>query len=322
VRRTRILVTGGAGFIGSTIVDACLAAGHDVAVVDDLSSGSAANVAAGARLHRIDIRSAELDEVVRGERPEIISHQAAQISVQRSVHDPIADADVNVLGSLNVLETARRHGVRRVVFASSGGAIYGETPGAADERHPCRPASPYAVAKLAVEHYLDGYRTMAGLETVVLRYANVYGPRQDPHGEAGVVAIFIDSLRAGRRPVVYGDGEQVRDFVYVGDVVRANLAAQTMPLPADRAVLNIGTGRATSVNALWRALAAIARSPTAPRHEPARPGDLVRSVLDPTRAREVMGWTAEVELTTGLRRTWDWFGERPGQPRPLCLNAT
>jgi UDP-glucose 4-epimerase len=275
------------------------------------------------RLHRVDVRSAELDEVVRSERPDIISHQAAQVSVQRSVHDPVADAHVNILGSLNVLEAARRHGVRRVVFASSGGAIYGETHGpAADERHACRPASPYAVAKLAVEHYLDGYRTLGGLETIVLRYANVYGPRQDPRGEAGVVAIFMDSLRACRAPVIYGDGEQVRDFVYVGDVVRANLAAQAMPLPAERAVLNIGTGRATSVNALWRELAAIAESSTAPRHAPARAGDLVRSVLDPTRAREVMGWTAAIDLPTGLRRTWDWFRERPGDTRPLLLNAT
>jgi UDP-glucose 4-epimerase len=312
MRSSRILVTGGAGFIGSNVVDACLAEGHDVAVVDDLSTGSAANVPAAARLYRVDIRSAELHDVFRRERPEIVSHHAAQISVARSVADPMLDAAVNVLGSLNVLEAARRHGVRRVVFASSGGAIYGEPDrAAADEGHPCRPRSPYAVAKLAVEHYLEGYRATAGLETVVLRYANVYGPRQDPRGEAGVIAVFIDAVRAGRTPIIYGDGEQIRDFVYVGDVVRANLVAQARTLTSHEPVaFNIGTGHGTSVNALWQALATIADSSIEPRHEPARAGDLLRSVLDPRLAGEVLGWTAQTDLVSGLRRTWEWFASR------------
>src|SRR5215470_3791633 len=220
----RILVTGGAGFIGSTVVDGYLAEGHDVAVVDDLSAGSADNVARRARLHRVDVRSRELDQVFADERPEIVSHHAAQPSVRRSVEEPMLDAGVNVLGSVNVLEAARRYGVRRVIFASTGGAIYGECQGpAADERHPCQPQSPYAVAKLAVEHYVNVFRVTAGLETIVLRYANVYGPRQDPHGEAGVVAIFIQRILAGLAPTIYGDGEQVRDFVHVNDVVRANV---------------------------------------------------------------------------------------------------
>ena len=304
----RILITGGAGFIGSSVVDGYLAAGHDVAVVDDLSAGAPANVSRRARFHRADVRSGELDAIFAAERPEIVSHHAAQVSVRRSVEEPIVDAEINVLGSLNVLETARRHGVRRVIFASTGGAIYGEVDGgiAADEGHPCRPRSPYAIAKLAVEHYLDSYRLTGGLETVVLRYANVYGPRQDPHGEAGVIAIFVQRVLAGLTPVIYGDGEQIRDFVYVGDVVRANLAALTVPTDGPT-VMNIGTGRGTTVNALWRALAAIAQPGVGPYHEPARAGDILRSVLDPSRARAVLGWQPEVSLEDGLRRTWEWF---------------
>jgi UDP-glucose 4-epimerase len=308
----RILVTGGAGFIGSNLVDACLAAGDDVAVVDDLSTGSADNVPAAARFYRVDIRGGELADVIRRERPEIISHHAAQISVPRSMADPILDADVNVLGSLNVLEAARHVGVRRVVFASSGGAVYGETGETpADEQRPCRPRSPYAVSKLAIEHYLEAYRATLGLEAVVLRYANVYGPRQDPRGEAGVVALFLDAARTGRAPVIYGDGEQVRDLVYVGDVVRANLAAHALPLAGEQpAVFNIATGRGVSVTALWRAVAGLAASAIRPGHAPARAGDIIRSVLDPTRARRALGWAAAVDLLSGLRATWEWFARR------------
>ncbi|HZF05670.1 MAG TPA: NAD-dependent epimerase/dehydratase family protein [Patescibacteria group bacterium] len=305
----RILITGGAGFIGSNITDAYLAAGYDVAVVDDLSSGSADNVDPRARWYRVDIRDAALDAVFAEERPEVVCHHAAQVSVRRSVESPQTDADVNVLGSLNVFETARRHGTRRIVFASTGGAIYGEQTGPpADETHPCRPRSPYAVAKLAIEHYLDYFRVTFGLEAVVLRYANVYGPRQDPHGEAGVVAIFMQRILAGLAPTIFGDGEQVRDFVYVEDVVAANLAALRVAVAAeDMAIFNIGTGRATSVNALWRVIQPLARPRVGAYHEPVRSGDVRRSVLDPSRAAGQLGWRPAVGIEEGLARTWAWF---------------
>jgi len=308
----RILVTGGAGFIGSSIVDAYVAARHHVSVVDDLSSGARENLNPRALWHELDVRNEALDHVVASERPEIVSHHAAHVSVRRSVDDPVGDASVNVLGSLRLLEAARRHGVRRVIFASTGGAIYGEPDVVpADETHPCRPQSPYAVAKLTVEHYLRYFRTTYGLEVVILRYANVYGPRQDPHGEAGVVAIFIQKILAGRSPIIYGDGEQTRDFVHVADVVRANLAALDLALDGpEPAIFNVATGQGTSVNQLWTALAGIARPAVPPRHEPAKAGDLSRSVLDPARAKRVLGWQPTVDLAEGLRLTWDWFVAR------------
>jgi len=311
----RILITGGAGFIGSNVVDAFIAAGHDVAIVDDLSSGSCDNVHRGARWYRLDIRDTALDAVFAEERPEVVCHHAAQVSVRRSVDAPQADAQVNVLGSLNVLETARRHGTRRLVFASTGGAIYGEQTGeAADETHPCRPRSPYAIAKLAVEHYIDYYCATFGLQAVVLRYANVYGPRQDPHGEAGVVAIFMQRILAGLAPTIYGDGKQVRDFVYVEDVVAANLAAlDAGTADGEMAIFNIGTGRATTVNALWRLIEAIAQPSVAPNHEPARFGDVQRSVLDAARAAHRLGWRPAIDVESGLVRTWAWFVEHAGR---------
>ena len=311
----RILVTGGAGFIGSSVVDAYVAAGHQVSVVDDLSSGTRANLNPRARFHHLDVRAEGLGAVVAAERPEIVSHHAAHVSVRRSVDDPVADASVNVLGSLNVLEAARRHGVRRVVFASTGGAIYGEPDVVpADETHPCRPQSPYAVAKLAVEQYLRYFRTTYGLEVVILRYANVYGPRQDPHGEAGVVAIFVQKILAGLPPIIYGDGAQVRDYVHVADVVRANVAAfDVAPGGAEPAVFNIATGRGTSVKGLWAALAEVARPAVAPRHEPAKAGDLARSILDPARAKRDLGWEPVIDLAAGLAGTWEWFAARAGQ---------
>jgi len=227
----------------------------------------------------------------------------------------VLDASINVVGTLRLLEAARRHGVARIVFASTGGAIYGEIEeGVADENHPCRPVSPYAIAKLSVEHYLESYRLAHGLETVVLRYANVYGPRQDPHGEAGVVAIFIRKILAGLRPTIFGDGEYVRDYVFVDDVVRANLTALTLPLGRRTPdVFNIATGVPTTVNALWQALAAIAGTRLDPVSAAPRAGDVRRSVLDPTRAKRELSFAPDVGLPEGLARTWAWFAARAAE---------
>ena len=305
----RVLVTGGAGFVGSHVVDACLAAGHQVVVVDDLSTGSRANLNVRARWYQVDIRTEELTAVIAAERPDVISHQAAQVSVKRSVDDPLTDASINVLGTIRLLEAARQAGVGRIVFASTGGAIYGEVAeGLADERHPCRPVSPYAIAKLAVEHYLESYRATHGLETVVLRYANVYGPRQDPHGEAGVVAIFMQKILAGVTPTIFGDGEQVRDFVYVGDVVRANLAALDLRLgPGAPNMFNVASGAPVTVNALWDAIAETSGTRLAPAYAAPRPGDLRRSALDPARATRELSWSPDTPIAAGLARTWAWF---------------
>jgi UDP-glucose 4-epimerase len=305
----RVLVTGGAGFVGSHVVDACLDAGHQVVVVDDLSTGSRGNLNVRARWYQVDIRTAELAAVITAERPDVICHQAAQVSVKRSVDDPLTDASINVLGSIRLLEAARQAGVGRVVFASTGGAIYGEVEdGLAGEGHPRRPVSPYAIAKLAVEHYLESYRTTHGIETVVLRYANVYGPRQDPHGEAGVIAIFMQKVLAGVAPTIFGDGEQIRDFVYVGDVVRANLAALDLPLgPGVPNVFNVASGVPVTVNALWRGIATVSGTRLAPAYAAPRPGDLRRSALDPTRAKRELSWSPDVPLDAGLAHTWEWF---------------
>lgn len=305
----RTLITGGAGFIGSAVADAYLAEGHDVAVVDDLSAGDTANVDPRVRLYRVDVAAGDVDAVFEAERPELVNHHAAHVSVRRSVEDPQRDATVNVLGAINVLEAARKHGARRVIFASTGGAIYGEQEGPpADEGHPCRPRSPYAVAKLAVEYYLDYYRATYGLDAIVLRYANVYGPRQNPHGEASVIAAIMERLRAGGAPTIFGDGEQVRDYVYVGDVVRANLAALHADLCADEtAVINIATGVGTTVNRLWALIAATASATVTPAYAPARAGDVRRSVLDASRAKRALAWEPEVDLADGIRRTWAWF---------------
>jgi UDP-glucose 4-epimerase len=313
----RILVTGGAGFIGSAVVDAYLAAGHEVAVVDDLTTGSVEHVDGRARLYRIDVRDPQLDEVFADVRPEIVSHHAAQVSIRRSVEDPRADASVNVLGSLNVFEAARRHGARRLVYASTGGAVYrDEEPGVpAAESRPCRPRTPYAVAKCAVEQYLDYFSAAFGLQAIALRYANVYGPRQDPHGEAGVVAIFVHRILAGVAPTIFGDGEQMRDFVYVDDVAAANCAALGAPAsPGEALVINVGTGVGTSVNTLWHTLARIARPSLEAYHEPARSGDVRWSVLDPTLAGRALGWLPRVAVAEGLERTWAWFATRAGRP--------
>jgi UDP-glucose 4-epimerase len=297
----RTIVTGGAGFIGSHVVDALLARGDEVAVIDSLARGRRENVAAGAELHVRDIRE-PLEDVFDAVRPEAVYHLAAQVDVRVSVESPVDDADVNVLGTVRILETARQHGAQ-VVFASTGGAIYGECEVAARETSPLEPLSPYGTGKLAAEEYIRSYNRLYGTRHIALRYGNVYGPRQDPHGEAGVVAIFLGALARGEQARIYGDGTQTRDYVYVGDVAHAT----TTTLGQDSGVYNVGTGRETSVVDLYRLCTKVAGSDLPAEHAPARLGELQRSFLDPTRAAESLGFTAMVDLEDGLRATWDWI---------------
>jgi len=309
----RILVTGGAGFIGSHTVDALVAAGaHEVSVLDGLSSGKREQVNPAARFYEADLRNAEaIVPILEREKPEVIYHLAAQMDVRRSVADPAFDAGINLVGFLNLMEAARRNGLKRVVFASTGGAIYGEQEQfPCDEEHPRRPVSPYGVAKLATEAYLFFYKVQYGIDYVAMRYANVYGPRQDPHGEAGVVAIFCGRMLEGKPSTIFGDGEQTRDYIFVGDVARANVAA--LAAKASDA-FNIGTGVETSVNQLYQVLASAAGVKTPPSYAPARPGEQRRSVISPARAGQVLGWRPEVTLDEGLKRTFTFFNERFAQ---------
>jgi UDP-glucose 4-epimerase len=302
----KILVTGGAGFIGSHVVDAFVAAGHSVAVADNLSTGSPAWVNPAARLRVVDVRSARLAEVFAAERPEVVAHLAAQAGVGRSVSDPAFDASVNILGGLNLLDCCRRFGVRRLLYSSTGGAAYGDTdllP--TPEDHPMLPVSPYGISKVAMEHYVSAWRGLFGLSGIALRYANVYGPRQSPHGEAGVVAIFCHRLLTGQPPVINGDGEQTRDYVYVEDVAAANLRA--LEHPEVTGGVNIGTGIETSVNEIYRGLAAVAGLRAAAPHGPARPGEQRRSCLSPALAKRALGWAPTVALDEGLARTFESF---------------
>jgi UDP-glucose 4-epimerase len=308
----RILITGGAGFIGSHTVDALVAAkSHDLAVLDDLSSGKRERLDPSIRFYHADIRNAdEVRLIADRERPEVLMHIAAQMDVRKSVAEPTFDAEVNIGGFLNLMEAGRQKGLKRVIFASTGGAIYGEQEQfPCDEQHPCRPLSPYGISKLATEAYLFFYKMQYGIDYVVLRYGNVYGPRQDPHGEAGVVAIFCGHILAQRPCTIYGDGEQTRDYVYVGDVARANLAALSTPASG---AFNIGTGLETSVNQLFRALARIAGTNESPTFAPMRPGEQRRSVISPARAATELGWQPKVALEEGLKRTFESFKSNSG----------
>jgi UDP-glucose 4-epimerase len=296
-----VLVTGGAGFIGSHVVEGLAARGEDVVVLDDLSSGKRENLPDGVELVEGDIRNG-LGDLFAQVKPTACFHLAAQIDVRVSVAKPEYDAEVNVLGTVKVLEAAREQGTK-VVFSSTGGAIYGECESPAREDAPRLPMAPYGTAKLAAEEYLATYNRLYGKGHVSLRYGNVYGPRQDPHGEAGVVAIFFNKLREGETPKVFGDGSQTRDYVYVGDVVRATLAAGER----DGGVFNVGTGRETSVVELLELCQKIAGTSFEPEHAPPRPGELQRSVLDPSRAVDELGWRPERSLEDGLRETWEFF---------------
>jgi UDP-glucose 4-epimerase len=307
----KILVTGGAGFIGSHTVDALIASGAgEVSVLDDLSTGRRFQVNDKATLYHTDLRDgAAVASVVEQARPEVIFHLAAQMDVRRSVADPAFDAQINLVGFLNLIESARQHGLKRVVFSSSGGAIYGEQDEfPCTEEHPKRPVSPYGVAKMATEAYLFFYKVEYGIDYVALRFGNVYGPRQDPHGEAGVVAIFCGKILDGQPVTIYGDGTQTRDYVYVGDVVRAVIAAGKSN--ASGIAVNIGTGIETNVNDLYSTLAAIADFPTKAAYAAARPGEQKRSVISPARAEKELGWRPEKKLTEGLEETFKYFKQQ------------
>ena len=297
----RALVTGGAGFIGSNLVDALIERGDSVEIVDNLSSGKHENVNAQARLHVLDVRE-PLDGLFAELRPDVCFHLAAQADVRVSVERPDFDAEVNVVGTVRVLEAARSAG-SRIIFASTGGAIYGECGEPATEADERRPLAPYGAAKLAGEEYLLAYQRLYGMNNVVLRFGNVFGPRQDPYGEAGVVAIFLKRLRDGDTCRIFGDGKQERDYVYVGDVVEAVLAAAEVA----GGVFNVGTGRATSVLELYELCRRVAGSEAVAELAPARPGELQRSVLDIGKAEDELGWRPQTGLEEGLRRTWDWI---------------
>jgi UDP-glucose 4-epimerase len=308
------LVTGGAGFIGSTLVDRLLAEGHEVDVLDDLSSGSLANLAEARAdrshkftFHKIDVRDPQVVDVIARRQPEVIFHLAAQIDVRVSVSRPTFDAEVNVIGTLHVLEGAREAGARKVVFASSGGTIYGEADPSdlpCKESHPQVPLSPYGVTKKVAFDYLNTYRAIHGIEFTALALANVYGPRQDPHGEAGVVAIFAGKLLADEPCTVFGDGEQTRDYVFVDDVVDAFVRAEGR---GDGLLVNVGTGVETSVNQLYLTMARSAGVDRPPTIAAARPGELQRSALDPARAAVQLGWRPWTTLEDGTARVLEWF---------------
>jgi len=302
----RVLLTGGAGFVGSHVAEHLLARGHQVIVVDNLSSGKRENVPEGAHFFEQDIRSG-CEVVFREFRPEVLCHQAAQMDVRRSVREPDFDAGVNVLGTIRLLQYCVKYGVGRVIFASTGGAVYGEQAEfPAPEDHPQYPVSPYGVSKLAGERYLHFYHAQYGLSYAALRYANVYGPRQDPHGEAGVVAIFSRNLAARKISTINGTGEQTRDYVYVRDVARANVLALEGNLPSG--AYNIGTAIETNVNQLYELMQDISGRNLPAKRGPAKPGEQLRSSIDPARAGRAFGWRPEMELAAGLEETLRFFG--------------
>ena len=303
----KVLVTGGAGFIGSHIVDRLIFEGHEVVVVDNLSTGKKRNINKAAKFYKSDILHSKLEKIFKKEKPEIISHHAAQIDVRRSTDDPLFDAQVNILGLIHLLECGVKYGSRQVIFASSGGAIYGEQyQFPASETHSTCPVSPYGISKLAGEKYLYYYKQNRGLEYACLRYANVYGPRQDPFGEAGVVAIFTQKLLRKEQAIINGNGMQTRDYVYVDDVVEANMAAmQARPLHTD--TFNVGNGVETSVNQLYKMLQELTESAIKEIHGPEKRGEQVRSCLASSKIQKLLEWEPKVPLKTGLQKTVEYF---------------
>ncbi len=300
------MVTGGAGFIGSHIVDDYIASGHEVVVVDDLSTGQERFINKNAKFYKADIRNKKkINEILSIEKVQVLNHHAAQMDVRKSVADPQFDAEVNILGLLNLLEAGKDHGLKQVIFASSGGTVYGDTdllP--TPESAPTHPVSPYGISKLAAEHYLHFYFQTYGVSFTVLRYGNVYGPRQNPHGEAGVVAIFVNKMLSGDKAIINGDGKQARDFVYVKDVVKANIATLTISEPI---VVNIGTGVSININQLSDLLVELTATNILPEHGPGKAGEQKISVLDPSLAKKILNWEANTGLEEGLRQTVAYF---------------
>lgn len=304
----KILITGGAGFIGSNIADRYLELGHQVVIVDNLVTGKLENVPSAATFYQVDICDKEIFEIFEKEKPQIVNHLAAQMDVRKSVDDPVYDATVNVLGSLNLLQNCVTQQVSKFIFASTGGAIYGEQDYfPADEKHPLRPLSPYGITKLATEKYLYFFHNTYDLNYTVLRYGNVYGPRQNPHGEAGVVAIFTEKILNGEQPIINGDGFQTRDYIYVGDVVNANEIALNH---GAQQTYNIGTGIETNVNDLFRLIVTATGKSVPEKHGEAKPGEQMRSVLNSDLIREAHGWLPTVSLKEGIGRTVTYFKQK------------
>ena len=302
----KILVTGGAGFIASHVVDLYIANGHEVVVLDDLSTGRASNLNPKARFIQMDIRDPRIEDVFENERPDAVNHHAAQMDVRRSIVEPLFDADVNILGSINLIENARKKGVRHFVYISSGGAAYGEPKYLpCDEEHPVDPICQYGASKHTVEHYLYMYHVNYGLDYTVLRYPNVFGPRQDPKGEAGVVAIFTGQMLAGKQVVINGDGEQERDFVYVGDCANANLLAVTKAHPSG--IYNLGSATGTNINQIFQVLKEIIGYPLEAVHGPAKLGETRKIYLDASKAKQELGWQQQVSFMDGMKKTVDYF---------------
>jgi UDP-glucose 4-epimerase len=307
----KVLLTGGAGFIGSWVAEALIADGNEILIIDDLSTGKIQNIPKDATFANADIRDRDrLEKIFDDFKPEVINHHAAQMNVRNSVEDPIFDAQVNILGTINLLELSIKHEINKFMFASTGGAIYGEP-----EVIPCiedtlpAPISPYGISKYAVEKYLNYYRAVHGLSHVILRYSNVYGPRQNPHGEAGVVAIFCDRIKYGNPCEVFGDGKQTRDYIYVEDIARANI----LSLNAEDVILNIGTAVETSVNQIVSKLKRVTNRNVQVAYSPRRSGEVDRIALEIKRAEELLGWSPHVNLEDGLSKTWEWFsGKQAG----------
>ena len=308
-----VLITGGAGFIGSHIADAYIAEEHNVVIVDNLSGGVLENINQKAKFYQLDIRSEKLEDVFQKEKIDVVNHLAAQMDVRRSVDDPKFDASVNVLGGLNLFESARKHRVKKIIFSSTGGAIYGEQDYfPADEAHPMRPLSPYGITKLCTEKYLFFYKAVYGIDHVILRYANVYGPRQNPHGEAGVVAIFCNKMLKGEKPIINGNGKQTRDYTFVGDVVKANLLA----LKLDKsAIYNVGTSIESDVNKLFYELRNHLNPSCPEQHAPAKVGEQQRSVISFKKIEQELGWHPTIQLDEGLRLTAEYFKKKISQPK-------